>query len=155
MKNLLLALAINFIIISCKDNNICCVIIDTSATISVIEKNTGADLFNPNSKNYIDAKSLALEFSTNPGKKFIVKGIDRSQPVFYQSDGIYYLRIFPTTYEALTNEHTVTIHWNDKDSDKVKFQIVQHKNGAYTDKLFLNDSLIWTHPNEKIVTIYK
>ena len=155
MKKVFLALIITFIIISCKDDTICCVNIDTSATISVIEKNTGADLLNPNSKNYIDAKSLALEFSTNPGKKLIVKAIDKSQPVFYESNGLYYLRIFPTTYEPLNNDHTVTIYWNENNSDKIKFQIRQHKNGAYADKLFLNDSLIWTHPNETIITIYK
>lgn len=155
MKKLLFSLAVTLALISCERKE-CCVNIEAFADISVIEKSTNKDLLNQNEPNHIDISNVMLEFSTAPKQKQSITSISVSKPIFFQKNGKSYLRIFPTTFEPLEAEHTVTIYWTDTNTDKIKFELKHEKQNIYTERIFLNDAQVWDkNKGYQTVTIEK
>ncbi|UTA69862.1 hypothetical protein [Emticicia sp. 21SJ11W-3] len=155
IKNFLFSLAVTLALISCEQRE-CCINIDAFADISVIEKSTGKDLLNQSEPNHIDINKVMLEFSTAPKQKQSISSISISKPLFFQNNGKSTLRIFPTTFEPLGAEHTVTIYWTDTNTDKLKFELKHEKQNTYTDKIFLNDTQVWDrNKGYKTITIEK
>jgi len=155
MKKLLFSLAVTLTLISCEPKE-CCTNIEAFADITVIEKSTGKDLLNQSEPNHIDIKNVMLEFSTAPKQKQNIASISISKPIFFEKEGKYNLRIFPTTFEPLGTQHTVTIYWTDNNTDKIKFELKHEKQNIYNDRIFLNDKEVWDRSKGyKTITIEK
>ncbi len=155
MKKLLFSLTVTLLFLGCEPKE-CCTIIDAFVDISVIEKSTENDLLNQAVQNHYDIKKVALEFSTFPNQKTGIDAIQISKPLFFQKGDKYYLRIFPTTSEPLGDKHTVTIDWNDTESDKVTFYLKHDAGNILTEKILVNEELKWdTSKGYKEITILK
>lgn len=143
MKKLLFAHIIVFLLSACQKNKECCVVVEAFVDVSVVEKATGKDLLNPANANHFDIDDVLLQFSTNPSQKSSIGSIQTSKPLFFENNGKFYLRIFPTTSEALAQEHSVKIYWNDTNVDEIKFQLNHQGQNVYTDKIYLNGNISW------------
>lgn len=155
MQKIFLSLLMTFLILACEKTE-CCVVIDTFADISVVEKNTSKDLLNPGADNHFDIKAVKLAFSVNPDQKTSIDAIQTSKPLFFKKGDKYYLRIFPTTHEPLHEKHTVTIYWNDTNTDKVTFLLKTSGTTTITEKILVNDELKWELANGyREITIQK
>ncbi len=97
-----------------------------------------------------------MEFSTFPNQKTGIDAIQYSKPLFFQKGNKYYLRIFPTTNEPLGEKHTVTIYWNETDTDTVTFYLKHSGGNILTEKILVNEELKWdTSKGDKEITILK
>lgn len=156
MKKFLFTVIIFCFFLSCKKTLECCVVVDTFIDISVVEKASYKDLLNPDNENHYDIKKVTLEFSAFPNQKTGIDAIQISKPLFFQKENKYYLRIFPTTTEPAGEMHTVTIYWNETNSDKITFHLNLSNGNTLTEKILVNDELKWEKSNGyKEITLFK
>ncbi|MBX2951111.1 MAG: hypothetical protein KF870_01310 [Leadbetterella sp.] len=146
MKSLFSLICILLLMSSCKNEEVekpTGTYLSTHADVSLIKKGTEEDLFNPTTKNYLNAAQTRIEFSHSPGEIYSLASVSDGKIIFYEKDGVNYVRVF-ATYNTLPNEvQDVTLYWPDGSKDKVTFKFTFiTKNSFYPNTLMVNNEVI-------------
>ena len=146
MKSLFSLICILLLMSSCKNEEVekpTGAYLRAHVDVSLIKKDTGEDLFNPTAKNYINAAQTRIEFSHSPGEIYSLASVSDGKIIFYEKDGVNYVRVF-ATYNTLPNEvQDVTLYWPDSSKDKVTFKFTFiSKYSYYPNTILVNDQLV-------------
>jgi len=143
MKIILPLVVLCIVLFSCNDEPIGGIMVEVDIDLSVVKQSTMTDLLNQAEKEHYDYNKILLEFSSFPNQRTGIEAIQASKPQLFEKNGKFYLKVYPVTREALSNEHILTIYWTDTEKDVITFVIKKEGNITYTEKVLVNGVLKW------------
>ncbi|PLK44264.1 MULTISPECIES: hypothetical protein [Emticicia] len=157
MKTIITFFFLTLFLTSCdKHREICCDIVDTAIEVSVLKKDTNIDLLNQNQPGHYVFGDIALEYASANNQKWPINLMPYNKPLLFQQNGKYYMRVFASMHESPGDINKVKIYWTDNDVDVITFHIKNDKTMSITEKILVNDKLMWTQADgERVITILK
>jgi hypothetical protein len=119
-------------------------------SISVISKQNGSDLLDPNNPKKLDISQIRIFYPPSTQTNFVEPKARDGQPYIYAADGKYYIRFYPASNSTKHGDvPKILFTWPDRSEDLVEASILKKEQHTFVFNMYLNDSLVWNADIEK------